>query len=302
MSSAFINRHITRVRAAGFDSSTIDSSWLDTVDGWLTPDDDLRIWCNAAFGVVKSGSVTSKIANLGATRLPFWGDLTTTTANTAYDATGIGGLPAWNNSTTTAQAYFGAARAGTLRYNMIRRLYRTGCTMVAVYKKSGTGQVSPIAFGNSAGIALRNTSGSPGNAQFFVGNFGGPNGFWSVNDTSTGTIANNAVHIIGGTFDGPSLVVKVYVEGVAAGSSGTATDYWPLIGGVTSNTIQRHPLVSGSSSSTLNVTATSANDPAITFSNNEAQMTLSDIIMFGTTFSPTRMASLNSLIRARIGP
>jgi hypothetical protein len=301
MSSSFINRHITRVLASGFDASTVDATWLDTVDAWLTPDDDLRIWCNAAFGVVKSGSVISKIANLGATRLPFHGDLTTTTANTAYDATGNGSLPAWNNSTTTAQAYFGAARGGTLRYNMIRRLYRTGCTMVAVYKKSGTGQVSHISYGNSAGMALRNTSGSPGNAQFFVGKIGGPNGAWTVNATSASTVANNAVHIIGGTFDGPSLEVKLYVEGVVDGT-GAATDYWPLLGGVSNTSDQRHPLVSGSSSSTLNATATSPDDPAITFSNAEALMTLSDIIMFGTTLSPTRMASLNSLIRARIGP
>lgn len=302
MALQFTNKHITRVLAAGYDASTIDSDWIDDVVGWLTPDDDLRIWCNAAFGVVKSGSVVSKVANLGATRLPLWGDLTMTTSDTSYDATGIGSLPAWNNSTTTAQGYFGAARAGTLRYNLIRRLYRTGCTMVAVYKKSNTNQACPISFGSSSGIALRNTSGSPGNAQFFVGKFGGTSSNWSVNETSSATIANNAVNIIGGTFDGPTLAINVYVEGAVAGSGSVATDYWPLIGGVTSTTLQRHPLVSGSSSSVLSVTATSADDPSITFSNAEAQMTLSDIIMFGTTLSPSRMASLNTLIRDRIGP
>lgn len=299
MSSTLTNRHITRILAAGFDASTFDASWLDAVDAWLTPDDDLRVWCNAAFGVAKSGSVISKIANLGATRLPLWGDLTTTTANTSYDATGIGGLPAWNNTTTTAYGYFGAARAGTIRYNLIRRLYRTGCTMVAVYKKSGTGQVCPVSTLGGC-LVLRNTSGSPGNAQFFVQKVGGG---WSVTETSTSTIPNNAVNIIGGTFDGPSLEVKLYVEGVVASAGSLATDYGPLIGGVSSTTAQRHPLVSGSTLATLNVgTSTSADDPAITFSNAEAQMVLSDIIIFGTTLSPTRMASLNSLIRGRIGP
>jgi hypothetical protein len=256
------------------------------------------VWANPAFGVVKSGSVISKVANLGATRLPLWGDLTASTSNTSYDATGIGGLPAWTNGTTTAYGYFGAARAGTLRYNLIRRLYRTGLTMVAVYKKSGTGQVCPIS-SSGGNLVLRNTSGSPGNAQFFVQKLGGG---WSVTETSSATIANNAVHIIGGTFDGPSLAVNVYNEGVIAGSGSTATDYTPLIGGVSSTTTQRYPLVSGSTLATLATTATSADDPAITFSNAEAAMTLSDLILFGTTLSPTRMASLNSLIRGRIGP
>lgn len=303
MSSAFINKHITRSILAGYDPTTIDSSWLDTVDGWVTPADDMRVWVDASFGVIKSSSIISKIANLGATRLPFIGDFSTATSATTYvtGGSGIGGFPAWNNANTSSTGFFGVARNGTIRYNPIRRLYRAGITMVAVYKKTGTTLTTPLGWGQANnGIYLRNTAGGPGNAAFFVGGF---NGSWTATDTSTPTIANNAVNIIGGTFDGPTLAVTVYVEGVAAGSGAAGTNYGPLIGGAQSTTVQKYPLVSGSSGGVINFTSTSADDPsAPTGGSNEAQMTLHSLMMFGTTFSPTRMASLNTLIRSRIGP
>lgn len=300
MAVAFTNKHITRSLVAGYDASTIDSSWLDTVNGWLTPDDDMRVWVDASFGVIKSGSVISKIANLGATRLPWIGDLTTATANTSYvtGGSGIGGLPAWNNANNSAFSFFGTARAGTIRSGQIRRLYRTGITMVAVYSKTGTTLATPLGFGQfNSGIYLQNTAGNPGNASFFVGGFSGS---WTAPDTSTATIANSAVHIIGGTFDGPSLAVKVYNEGVAAGSGATGTNYFPLLGGYNDT---KYILVSGSSGGLLNYGSTSADDPASpTGATTESAMTIHSVMMFGTTFSPTRMASLNTLLRNRIGP
>lgn len=304
MSSSFINKHITRALLGGFDASTIDAAWLDDVYGWLTPDDDLRIGVDASFGVIKDGSnIISSIANLGATRLPFYGDFTPATSATTYvtGGSGIGSLPAWNNANGSSFGFFGKSRGGTIRHHTIRRLYRTGITLVAVYKKTGTTLTTPFGYGQFGNcIHLRNTAGNPGNASFIVGGFSGS---WTAEDASTATIANNAVHIIGGTFDGPSLAVKVYVEGVAAGAGATGTNYFPLMSGVQTTSLQKYVLVSGSSGGILNFTDTSADDPsAPTGGTSEAQMTLHSLWGFGTTFSPSRMASFNSLLRGRIGP
>lgn len=301
MALAFTNKHTTRALLAGYDASTIDSAWLDIVKGWLTPDDDMRVWVDASFGVIKDGSnVISSIANLGATRLPFWGDYTPATSATTYvtGGSGIGGYPAWSNANGSSFGFFGKARAGTIRYAQIRRLYRTGITMVAVYRKTNSSLTTPLGYGQfNTRLYLSNTAGSPGNASFSVGGFSGS---WTATDTSTATIANNQVNIIGGTFDGPTLAVKVYVEGVAAGSGATGTNYFPLVGSVNN---AKHILVSGSSGGLLAATDTSADDPsAPTGGTSEAQAVFHSLMVFGTTFSPTRMASLNALLRARIGP
>lgn len=303
MSSALINKHITRTLLAGYDASTIDSAWLDDVHDWLTPDDDMRVWVDASFGVIKDGSnIISSIANLGATRLPFWGDYSPATSATTYvtGGSGIGGHPAWSNANTTSFGFFGKARAGTIRYNQIRRLYRTGITMVAVYRKTNSSLTTPLGFGQFNNvISLRNTAGSPGNASFIVGGFSGS---WTATDTSTATIANSQNNIIGGTFDGPSLEVKVYVEGVAAGSGATGTNYFPLVGAAQNTTTQEFILLSGSSGGKLSSTVTSADDvSAPTGTSSEAQAVFHSLMVFGTTLSPARMASLNSLLRTRIG-
>jgi hypothetical protein len=214
---------------------------------------------------------------------------------------GIGGHPAWSNANTSSFGFFGKARAGTIRYNQVRRLYRTGITMVAVYRKTNSSLTTPLGFGQFNNcIYLRNKAGSPGNVEFVVGGF---NGSWTATDTSTATVANNQVNIIGGTFDGPSLAVKVYVEGVAAGSGATGTNYYPLVGGAQSTSAQKYILVSGSSGGILSSTETSADDvSAPTGVTNEAQMVVHSLMVFGTTLSPSRMASLNTLLRNRIGP
>ena len=309
MATQFVNKHITRVLAAG--GTVADATRLAAADSWMTSEGLLQHigdWSNPAFGVIKNGSnEISKIMGLGTTWLPRLGDLTPSTpANTLYDATAIGGLPAWTNTANTAYSYYGAARSGTIRTMPIRRKHHDGLTIVAVYKKSGTAVASMLGLGAFGGIYLQNTSGSPGSCKF---NIGIPSSVGTAfSDTHPTTLANSAVHIIGGTFDQDT--VTSYVEGVAgSGSSGyiaanansTRREYRPLSGPMDENSQIYSFLASGTSAARFtNSTTATAVTPSGTA--NEALFSMSDLIFFYTALTPTQMASLNSLLRGWYGP
>lgn len=289
--SALINKHIDRVTAAGVTAGTIDEAWLADVEEWLDSEGlkgNLLYWANPAFGTAKDGSnIISKVFCLGSTLKPRGGDLTTFTSNTTYSATGLNStVPAWVNGANTAHSYFGGGR-----YNNIRR--KTALTMVAVYQKAGTGTATLFGWGeNGTGFYLQNTSGSPGSASVFSGIAGS----WSATATGT-TVANGSAHIIGGTITGSQAIS--YVEGVA-GTPQACTNTLPINGqlGSTSNNFF---LGSGSYGSKNNAGMESVSGTYV-FSNNQAAFTASDLIVFDAELSSSQMASLNVLLRARIGP
>lgn len=310
MATQFVNKHITRVLAAS--GTVADTDWLASVDAWISGQNlygNLFDWSNPAFGVVKNGSnQISKIIGLGTTWLPRLGDLTPSSpTNTTYSATAINGFPGWVNAANTAYSYYGAARSGSIRTNNIRRKHAQGLTVVCVYTKSGTSVASFLGYGQFGGIYLQNTSGSPGSCKFSIRPVGGAGTEFS--DTHPTTLANSAVHIIGGTFD--REVVTSYVEGVAGNSSSgsgnyTATNtgsnqYRPLLGGASPNEAPYTSLYSGSSTSHATLSSSST-VPTLDGVSNEALFSVSDLIIFDTALTPTQMASLNTLLRTRYGP
>lgn len=305
MATQFVNKHITRVLAAG--GTVADAAWLATVDAWIASQGlygYLGDWSNPAFGVVKNGSNhTSKIMGLGTTWLPRLGDLTPVApSSTLYDATAINGFPGWVNGVNTAISYYGAARAGSIRTNNIRRIHAQGLTVVGVYKKSGTAVASLLGYGQFGGFYLQNTSGSPGSCKFSVRPVGGAGTEFS--DTHGTTLANGVVNIIGGKFNRDK--VTTYVEGVAgSGSAGSylATNsgdlsYRPLLGGASLNEAPYCALYSGSSTS-HNTLASASTVPTMDGISNEALVSVSDLIWFYT--DQVDLASLNTLLRNRYG-
>lgn len=306
MATKFVNKHITRVLAAG--GTVADASWLATVDAWITSQSlygNLLDWSNPAFGVVKNGSnQISKIMGLGTTWLPRLGDLTPVSpTNTTYSATAINGFPGWVNGAAGAASYYGVARAGSTRVNHIRRKHHQGLTVVAVYNKSGTNAGSLFGYGNFGGIYLQNTSGASGQCKFNIGN---PASGTNQSATHATTLTNGSVNIIGGTFNQPSRLITTYVEGAAGATATLAssadTTYRPMMGQPEGNEIYA---VAVSGSSTSQTALSSSSSPIyVTPGNfsNEAAFSASDLIIFDTDLNSTKMASLNSLLRTRYGP
>lgn len=287
--SALINKHIDRVTAAGVTAGTIDEAWLTDVEEWLDSEglkSNLLYWADPAFGCIKDGSdILSKVFCLGSTLKPRGGDYTPTTTSTTYSATGLNStVPAWVNGANTAFGYFGGGRL-----NNIRR--KTALTLVAVYQKSGTALATLFGNGEFAnGFSLQNTSGSPGAVSVFAGASG-----WSA--TATGaSLTNGVAHIIGGTITGSQATP--YLEGVA-GTPAACTDTLPLRGQAGSG--QCYFLGSGCYGSKSTSATTSAESGPYVFSNNQALFTASDLIVFDAALSASQMASLNVLLRARIG-
>jgi hypothetical protein len=298
MASKLVNKHITRVLAAGAVVGDIDTAWLASVDSWMSGQGlipNLVSWVSPAFGMVRSGAPTTKIFDLGTTWLPRMGDLTAVSpANTNYSATGLSSKPAITTATAAATFYWGSARNGGLRWNPIRRKHRQGITFAGVYQKTHANITSLFGLGQFGGMYLQNTAGSPGSAKMFVGGWGNA---WSVADTHGTTLANSAVHVIGGTFDGTTATA--YVEGVAGSGAGPATqDNAPLLGGVTFNDQQYCALYAGSQTSHVALSASST-IPTFDGASSHSQFTWSDLICFDTALTPTQMASLNTLLRTR---
>lgn len=301
MATAFVNKHTTRVLAAG--GTVAEPTWLGSVDTWITGQSlygNLFEWANPAFGVIKNGSnEISKIMGLGTTWLPRLGDMTPAVpTSTIYNATANSSKPAWV-STSSAYSYWGVARSGTIRAQQIRRKHHQGLTVVCVYKKTHAFQFAPLGQGQfGSNFALVNTAGSPGSCKAWIGGT-------TFTATHATTVANNAVNIIGLTFDGDTLTT--YVEG-AAGAQATGyvatytdsnkTQYRPLLGAANNVNQTYYALVSGSSESVYSLSSSST---SVSFGGikSEADASISDLIIFDTALTPTQMASLNTLLRTR---
>lgn len=305
MASPFANKHITRVLAVG--GTVEDLTWLDGVDTWITGQNlygNLVEWANPALGIIKNGSnEISKILTLGTTWLPRLGDLTPVSpTNTIYNATANNGKPAWV-TTSSSYCYWGAARAGTLRTQLIRRKHHQGFTVVCVYKKTHAFVSSPFGLGQSGGIYLQNTAGTPGSCKFFVSPLAV--GGTSFSDTHPTTLANSTVNIIGGTFDQNTVIS--YVEGVpGTGSSGyistnasaSRREYHPLLGSANLVNQSYYNMAYGTNEF-ISVVSSTTTDVTWGGSNNQADMSVSELIIFDTALTPIQMASLNTFLRTR---
>jgi hypothetical protein len=288
-SSAFVNAHITRVLAAGGDVTTINRAWLDTVYNWLTSNNllkNLLIGTMVENGVAKSGSTISTIYDLGTTRLPRIGDYTTTTANTTYNATGIGGAPAWvNGGSSNAWGYYGNGRL-----NNLRRM--TQLTMYALYQKGDTLQASLFGSGGDGtqGISLYHSAGTPGAANFLLADA-------TQTKTATATISGSAtaIHSIAGTFDGTTLLA--YADAAAGtGLTGlvipspdlTSTD---ALTGQTSNPLNVSFLGSGAQ-----VTKYTYGTGYI-FEQTQANFNGGALFMFDVALTSAQISSLDTLLK-----
>ncbi len=288
--SGLVNSHINRILKDGADATTIDATWLTAAVNWLSATGltgNLLFWSDPAFGVKRSGSVISKIYDLGTTRLPRGGDYTPTTGNTTYSATGVNSLPAWVNGTTSSYAYFGSGRL-----NNIRRKYQI--TFVANYQKSGTAQATLLASGEFHGMALYNSSGSPGAASFYL------EGASTSLTAVAGALTNGNPHIIGGTFDGTN--VTAYADGVAGVSlPGLAANadlvLETRLRGIWGNTSLIPFVGSGALDSKYNI-----NLEAYVFDESQALFSASDLILFDKALTAAQMASLTVLLQTHAIP
>lgn len=215
--SLMVTRHVNRAINDGCDPSTIDMTWLASVDSYLTTNDYykyLMYWVDVRFGYKLDGSgFVSKIYCLGTTRLPRGGDYTPTTSNTfpstssntSYSATSFRGTtPSWINNANTARGYFGNGRA-----NPIQR--KNEITAIVAYQRpSGTGIASLLGTGQfNRGWYLQQAAGASGNISFAMANVGG-----SALITATVAFASaTAAHVAAGIFDGVNLTA--YLDGVA---------------------------------------------------------------------------------------
>ena len=176
-STAFVNAHMTRALLDGADSTTCNRNGsglsMDAFDSWLTSNglqNNLLFATAADFcvkGTVSGAGAVTKVYDMGTTRLPRGGDYTTMTSGVTYNATGVGGKPAWINAANTDKGYYGGDRS---YLNNIRR--KTQITLFAAYQKPSTNQIRPFASGQfSSAMYLEHSSGTPGtvNCAIFDG-------------------------------------------------------------------------------------------------------------------------------------
>lgn len=293
-SSALVNAHMTRALAAGADPTTINRTWLDSFDGWLVSNglsSNLLLATMVDFGVIKSGSVISKIMDLGTTRLPRGGDYTTMTSGTTYSTTGINGNPAWLNAANTDKGYYGGSRA---YLNNIRR--KTQITVFSAYQKSHAGQIMPLVSGQFSGrMFLSHDAGSPGTISFAL---------FDATQQKTATVAVSGLatdfHTAAGVFDGTNLIAY---SDAAAGTSQTglvipSPNLNPpdgLTGQVGTDNLCS-VLVAGDAGGLYNLSG-----GAFSSQGNLAQYNGGALIVFDKGLTPSQVTSLNSLIRTHFG-
>lgn len=288
-SSAFVNAHMTRALAAGADATTCDKTWMATFESWLTSNSrtsNLQFATMPEFCVAKSGSNISKIFDMGTTRLPRGGDYTTTTpASTTYNATGINSKPAWVNGTNTAQGYYGSGRV-----NNIRR--KTQITLFAAYQKPGTAVFTPLSWGETSGMKMIHTAGSPGtiSCQLYDA---------TQSKTATATVSGLAtdVHTAACTFDGTTLLA--YSDGVVGGVTGTglvipSPNLNPpdALTGAIGNANDVPFLGAGSSNSKYRIST-----GAYIFSGNEALSSVRANMVYDVALPGSQITSLDALVR-----
>jgi hypothetical protein len=189
------------------------------------------------------------------------------------------------NGTQASYGHFGGGRV-----NNIRR--KTEITFVAAYQKSGLFTETLLGLGEFTNVYLQNSSGNPGSATFVANR----NGVFSASATA-GTVANGSAHIIGGTYTAAQVIA--YNEGVAG--TPVATGDADLLKGGLGGGSNIPFLSSGSARSKSTATTSTVGGGPYSFTDPQAQFTASDLIVFDIALSASQMASLNVLLRARIG-
>lgn len=285
-----VNAHFTRASAGGADMTTCSQTFMDTFYAWLTSNglkNNLLLATMPEFCVAKSGSVITKIFDMGTTRLPRGGDYTPLTANTAYNATGINSKPAWVNSTSTAYGVYGGGRL-----NNIQR--KTQITLFAAYQKPNTNTITPFITGQfSNTITLQHASGTPGTINCLLADA-------TQQKTATAPVTGLAtdVHTASCTFDGTTWLG--YSDAVAgSGQTGLvipSPDLIPpdmLTGQVglgDLNTVR--VLASGGDGAFGNVTA-----GTYSISSNQAQYSGRAQMIFDKALTGAQETSLDALVR-----
>jgi hypothetical protein len=287
--SALTNKHVNRILADSVTAGTYDVAWIEACVAWLESQsltNSLLFWPDPAFGTKHTANAISKVYCLGTTRLPRGGDYTPQTpANTTYSATGMNGsVPGWTNAGAGDHGYFGGGRL-----NNIRRKVEITC--VAAYKKPNSNKATFLAMDQFTGMVLYHDS--DGAAKFKLYDD-------ATSKTATKAVASHtAANIIAGTFDGTNLTT--YVEGVAGTAqtglnANTDLSANTPLKGVLGTPTNVPVLISGSETSKYVITTES-----FSFSNNEAQFSASDLIVFEKALTASQVASLTTLLRNRIG-
>jgi hypothetical protein len=220
-SAVNVNNHMKRVLNAGADPTTINRSFIDAVDTWLTANgmwNSLERFVDPRFGVVQAAGVVSKVFDYGTTRLPRGRDFalvtgsagSQTASTSTYSSTGLGGTtPAWTNPNANSFGIFGGAldangKPGAL--NPIRRKYEI--TTFAYYSKaSSAGDITLIAMGDSSqtgNLALQHTSGAPGTVSFTITDYDTITNYTATKACS-GTVTD--ARVIAGTFGGTGNLI-----------------------------------------------------------------------------------------------
>ena len=224
-STAFVNEHIDRVLDDGGDISTINRSFLDSLDGMFDTvgiRNVLELCAHPAAGVKTSGSPI-KIYDVGTTRLPRSQDFKAYTANTTYSATGVNGGPCWINANNNSYGYWGDLKRGNT-IQMKRQL-----TIIAAYERTqttedftfvGTGPIWTNTVDGGEIIALKHTAGSPGTIEFSLSDE-------TSTKTASVTASGSGLQIAVGTYDGTSMLAYT---GSTAGSAITTLDPNPNFG------------------------------------------------------------------------
>lgn len=279
-SSALINQHVTRALAGGADVSTIDKTWMATVETWLRDNNllgSLMHWVDPKFGVKLDGSAILKAYDLGTTLRPFSGDLTPLTANTTYSATGVNNTPGIVNTVNTARCYFNG-----VRHNPLRR--KTGLTCFAAYTKSISDNAALFGLGGTNGINLFHASGNPGNGSFSTAGSG--------SGSSSLAFQASGPHVLGGiaTLDS----VQVICDGVM-GTPAATTRAALVLAGQNGQVSDMARMVVGSP------TAQWRHGTGFISLTNTAKFNLAAAVMLDVALTEAQCESITELLQTRLG-
>jgi hypothetical protein len=322
-SSAFVNKHITRVIADGGDFGTCNRSKLDDAYNWLVANTLLNTvtrWIDPGFCVKQDASnVITKIYDLGTTRNPkqndVWfcsGNPCTGASGTTFAPTGMNGnTEAWVNGAANAFGIFGGlldANNMNGRLNTIRQT--TEISIFASYIKGSSGTDITL-YGQAefapGTMSLQHLSGTPGTASFILSDDVGDHTA-TANFTGTAT----APHTIGGTF-GSTGNLFAYADGVQGSAdtglhtntdgvgnySGPLTMALPttLVGQLGDTTTTPFGVM-GSKRSRFTYATPSTYGQL----DSQAAYTGGDFIIFEKELTSTQMASLHTLVSGWVSP
>jgi hypothetical protein len=222
-SSAFVNKHITRVVADGGDFGTCNRPKLDAAYDWLVANSLLNTvtrWIDPGFCVKQDASnVITKIYDLGTTRNPKQNDVwfcsgspCTGASGTTFNPTAMNGnTEGWVNGAANDFGIFGGLLDSNNmngRLNTVRQT--TEITMFASYIKASSGtDISLYGQGefDPETMYLQHLSGTPGTASFHLSD-----DVTAATATAAFSGSATAPHTIGGTFGATGNLIA-YADG-----------------------------------------------------------------------------------------